>query len=93
MVVDDGGQVQCDIVLGHADLTRDLDDLDLDIDLDEALGERVDLDETWVDSTCEAAEFGDQPDVTLRDRLVGVGADEAARDSSAETDAATQVVD
>lgn len=32
VVVDYGGQVQSDIVLGHADLAGDLDDLDLDID-------------------------------------------------------------
>jgi hypothetical protein len=74
-------------------LTRDFDDLDLDIDLDETLGQRVDLDKTWVDSAGEAAEFGDEPDITLRDRLVRVGADDAARDGTAATDQFTQVVD
>jgi hypothetical protein len=74
-------------------LTRDLDNLDLDVDLNQALRQRVDLDETRVDSAREAAEFGDQTDITLRDGLVRVGADEAARNSSAETNTLTKVVD
>jgi hypothetical protein len=74
-------------------LTRDLDDLDLDVDLDEALGKRVDLDETRVNGAREATEFGDQADVTLRDGLVRIGADEAARNCAAETNAATKIVD
>lgn len=37
VVVDDGGQVEGDIVLGHADLARDFDDLDLHIHRREAL--------------------------------------------------------
>jgi hypothetical protein len=93
VVVDDGGQVQGDVVLCHADLTRHFDDLDLNIDLDEALGKRVDLDETGVDSTREAAELGDQTNVALRDRLVGVGADDAARNGTAEADRVTKRVD
>jgi hypothetical protein len=93
VVVDDGGQIQGDVVLCHADLARHLDDLDLDVDLDEALGKRVDLDETGVDSTRKAAELGDQTDVALRDRLVGVGADDAARNGSAEADPVTKSVD
>ena len=48
--------------------------LDLDIDLDQLLGQRVDLHETRVHCAIEAAEFGDQPDITLADWLVGVGA-------------------
>jgi len=74
-------------------LARNLDDLNLDIDLDETLRERVDLDETGVDSPREATELGDQADIALRDGLVGVGTDEAARNRSAETNAFTQVVD
>ena len=93
MIVDDGGQVQCDIVLCHAHLARDLNDLDLDIDLNEALGERIDLDETRVDGTRKATEFGDETNVTLRDRLVGIGADDAAGNGSAETNALTEIVD
>jgi hypothetical protein len=74
-------------------LAGNLDDLNLDIHLDETLRERVDLDETGVDSAREATELGDQADIALRDGLVGVGADEAARNRSAETNAFTQVVD
>ena len=74
-------------------MTRDLDDLDLDIDLDEAFGERVDLDKARVDSAREATKFGYQADITLRDRLVRVGADEAARNCSAETNQVAKIVD
>ena len=38
VVVDDGGEVQGDVVFSHADLFGDLDDLDLDVHLDELLG-------------------------------------------------------
>lgn len=37
VVVDDGGKMNSDIVLGHTDLLGDFADLDLDIDRDEAL--------------------------------------------------------
>ena len=36
-VVDDGCQLEGDVVLGHADLLGNFDDLDLDVDLDELL--------------------------------------------------------
>jgi len=52
--------------------------LNLDIDLNEAFAERVDLDETWINSTVESTEFGHEADVTLRDRFVGVRADDTA---------------
>lgn len=61
-------------------------DLNLDVDLNELLGQGIDLDETWVDGAVEATEFGDQTDVSLADRLVGVGADNAAWDCTTETD-------
>ena len=77
-VVDDGGQVQGNIVLGHTDLLGHLDDLDLDVDLHQLLGERVDVDQTGVDGTREAAELGDETDVSLRHGLVGIRADDAA---------------
>ena len=48
------------------------DNLNLDIDLDQALGQWVDLDETWVHGTRESTEFGDETDITLRDWLVSV---------------------
>ena len=57
-------------------------DLDLDIDLDQAFGQRVDLDKTRVHSPCESSELGDEADVTLLDGLVGVRADDAARDGA-----------
>lgn len=36
VVIDDGGKVDGDIVLGHTDLLRDFADLDLDVDRDKA---------------------------------------------------------
>jgi hypothetical protein len=65
VVVDNGGQVEGDVVLGHANLLRYLNDLDLDIDLDKTFTERVDLDETGINSAIESTEFGDETDVTL----------------------------
>ena len=38
VIVDDGGEVEGHVVLGHADLLRNFDDLDLDIHLNELLG-------------------------------------------------------
>ena len=72
---------------------RRTNDLDLHIDLNQPLGQRVDLHETWVHCAIEAAEFGDQPDVTLADWLVWVGAEDAEGDGAAETDACTEGVD
>ena len=57
-------------------------DLNLDIDLNEALAKRIDLDKTWINGTIESTELGHQTNITLRDGLVGVGADDAARNSS-----------
>jgi hypothetical protein len=42
-----------------------LDDLNLDVDLDEALRERVDVDKTRVNGASEATELGDEPNITL----------------------------
>jgi len=93
VVVDDGCEGQVDVVFGHADLFWDFDDLNLDVYLDQALGEWVDLDETWVYCSCESTEFGDQTDLTLRNWLVWVGADDAAGDGAKGTDAASEGVD
>ena len=93
MIVDDGCKVKCDIVLGHADLSRHFDNLNLDIDLNKALRERVDVNETRVDGTCKLAELGDKTDITLRHRLVRVGADDTTRNSAAETDAGAERID
>jgi hypothetical protein len=57
--------VHRDIVLRHASLLRDLDDLDLDIDLDEPLAEGVDLDEARIDGLVKFPEFGHQAHVAL----------------------------
>lgn len=54
LVVDDGGQGERDVVFGHADLARDLDDLNLDVNSFEVLTERVDLDETGVHGAFES---------------------------------------
>lgn len=101
VVVDNGSQVQSDIVFGHADLLRHFDVLDTHIDpiaelerrekyigrvelhsLYNALGQRVDLDQTGVDSLVEATKLGDQADIALVDVLIRVGAADAARDSA-----------
>jgi hypothetical protein len=48
-------------------------DLNLDVDCHQSLGQWVDLDKTWVDSACEATELGDQTNGTLLDRSVWIG--------------------
>jgi len=93
VVVDDRGQVEGDVVLSHTDLLGHLNNLNLNIDLDKALAERVDLDQTRINSAVEATELGDQTDITLRDRLVWVGADDAARNGTHGSDTRTQSVD
>ena len=54
LIVDDGGQIQRDVVFRHADLARDLHDLDLHVDGLQALAQWVDFDETRVDCAFEA---------------------------------------
>lgn len=54
LVVDDGGQIESDIVLGHADLAGNLDNLDLDVNRPEILADGVHLDKARVDGTLEA---------------------------------------
>lgn len=93
VVVDDRGQAQGDVVLGHADLLGDLCDLDLDVHLEEVLAERVDLDQTRVDGLVELAKLGDETDVALLDALERVGADDAAGNSAHGTDDGTESVD
>ena len=61
--------------------------------MNELLGQRIDLDETGIDGAVETAEFRDEADVSLADGFVGVGADNAAGDGTAETDAGPEVVD
>jgi hypothetical protein len=68
-------------------------DLNLDIDLNESFTEWVDLDETGVNSAIESTELGDQADVTLRDRFIGVRTANAAGESSHSSNARAQGVD
>jgi hypothetical protein len=56
--------------------------LNLNINLDEAFAERVDLNKTRVDSAIETAKFGDQANIALRDRFVGVRTDDTAGDGT-----------
>jgi hypothetical protein len=92
-VVNDGCELQRDVVLGHADLLGDFDDLDLDVNLHELLGKRVDVDETGVDGAGKAAEFGHETHVSLVHGLVGIRANDAAGDCAKSTDAATESID
>lgn len=92
VIVDDRGQVQGDIVLGHADLLGDFNDLNLDIDLDNALRQRINFDQAWVNSLVEAAKFGDEADVALVDILVRVGAADATWNGAESTDEGSQTV-
>lgn len=55
LVVDDGGQVEGDIVLGHAHLARHFYDLDLDIHGLDTFADGVDFDESGVDGALESA--------------------------------------
>lgn len=93
VVVDDAGEVEVDVVLGHAHLLGDLDYLDLDVDLNKALGQGVDLNQTGVDCLVELAELGDQADVALADVLIRVGAADAARDRAQGSHAGAEGVD
>lgn len=93
VVIDDRGEVQGDVVFGHADLLRDLDDLNLDIDLDQALGERVDLDQAGIDGLVEFAELGDQADIALVHVLVRVGTKDAAWNGAQGSNASAKAVD
>jgi len=69
------------------------DNLNLDINLGERFGERVDLDETRVDGARKATELGDETNITLVDGLVGVRAAETAGNSTESTNGRTESVD
>jgi hypothetical protein len=92
-IVNDRGELQRDVVLGHADLLGNFDNLDLDVDLDELLGEGVNVDETWVDGSRKAAELCYQANIALRHGLVGVWAAETAWDCAEGADDTTEGVD
>ena len=92
VVVDDGGEVDADIVFGHAYLLRHLDDLNLDIDLYKFLRKWIDLDQAGIDSAVKATKLGDETDITLGDRFVGVRTDETAWNSAAKTNTSTESI-
>ena len=69
------------------------DNLNLDVDLHELLGQRVDLDEAGIDGAREAAEARDEADVSLMHRLVGVRAEDAAGDGPEQADGRTERID
>jgi len=81
------------LTFGHADLLGNFHDLDLDVDLHERFGERVDLNETRVDGASETTELGDETNVTLLDVLVWVRAAETARNRTESTDGRAESVD
>lgn len=54
------------------------DYLDLDVDLDQALTQRIDLHQAGIDCAIETAEFRDQADIALRDGLIWVRTAKAA---------------
>jgi len=92
-VVDDGSQVERDVVLGHAHLLRHLDDLDLDVDLDKLLRQWVDVDKTWIDGASKTTKLGNEANVALRHGLVWVGTNNAAWNGSSCSNTTTKGVD
>jgi len=67
--------------------------LNLDIDLDELLRQRIDLDETRIDSSIKSSKFRDQAHVALADRAVRVGAANATGNSTEASDDRTKRID
>ena len=69
------------------------DNLNLDIDLDQALAERIDFDQARVDCLVELSKFGHQTNVTLVDILEWVGAADTARNGSHGSNNSAEAVD
>lgn len=69
------------------------DDLNLHVDLNQVLGERVDLHKTGIHSSGETAEPRNKTNVTLGHWLVWIRAAEAEWNGSQVTNAATEGVD
>lgn len=67
VVVDDRGDVDVDVVFGHTYLRRNFDDGNLDVDLLQFLGQRIDFAQTRVDSTVVFSEFQDETGLTFVD--------------------------
>ncbi len=93
VIIDNGGKVDADVVLGHTNLLRHLDNLDLDINLYEVFRKWVDLDKTRVDSAVESTKLGDETDITLCNRFIGIRADDTAWNGAAEADTGTESID
>lgn len=81
------------VVLGEDVLPGNVDDLDLDRDLTDLLAERVDLDQSGIDTARELSERRNESYATLLDLLVRVGAAEAARNGTEKSSEATEAVD
>ena len=93
VVVDDRSQIESNIVFGHAHLSWYFDNLNLNVNLNKSFRQRIDVDKTRIDSSCEFPELRDQTNVTLADRLVWIGTDNAAGNGSCETNARSKSVD
>lgn len=74
------------LTFGHANLLRHFHDLNLDIDLYERFGKRIDLDETRVDGASETTELGDETNVTLLDGFILVDCKPTTTNKSWSTD-------
>ena len=72
---------------------RHTNDLYLDIHLNELLRQGVDLDKTRVDCAIESSELGDQTNIALNNRFVGIRTDETERNGAAEADQRSKGVD
>ena len=79
-------------VLLWVEMKIQTNNLNFDIDLDELLGQGVDLDETRVDCTVESTKLGYETNVSLANWLVWVRADDTTWNGSEETDAVPERV-
>jgi hypothetical protein len=89
-------QIEIELVgltFGHANLLRHLHNLNLNIHLHKLLRQRVDLDETRVNSASKTAEFRHEANVSLLDGLVRVRAAETAGDRTESPDRRAEGVD
>lgn len=78
--------------VANSALRQHTNNLNLDIDLNELLRKRIDLDKTRVDSAVESSKLRDQADIALTDRAVRVGtADAAGHGTKASDDRAKSI--
>jgi hypothetical protein len=92
-VVNDRGELQRDVIFGHADLLGNFDDLNFDIDLNKLLGERVDVDKSRIDSAGKATKLGDEANISLVHGLVRIRAADTAGNGTECTDDSSESVD